>query len=485
LDEAFDEAFDDGPVTLGRGKSRTRANKTFFGTDGIRGVVNREPVTAKMAMNLGQAVIHLLVRKNRQAGNKTFPRPRVVIGQDTRFSSDMLSSALAAGVMSQGGDVYMAGVLPTPGLAHLTSSLRANVGVVISASHNPFEDNGIKVFDERGYKISDEVERNLEKLINYSQNLTRCLALPADVGRLFRVEDAVSRYVFYLKSVLPQKLNLRGLKIVLDCANGAAFRVAPAVFRELGAEVYPIADNPDGYNINLNCGSLHPEFCAQKVSQLNADLGVALDGDADRVIFIDGLGQVVNGDQILYLLADHLKNKKALAKNTMVSTVMSNLGLDLALKKAGIELKRTAVGDRYVSECLRQEGLNFGGEQSGHVIFLDHSTTGDGTLAALKTVEAMLETKRSFATLGSLIGVHHQAQKNVEVANPALVMASPKIEQLRIFVNSKLQDNGRVLIRASGTEPYVRVLIEGTNADLVDKLAKFCSDEVAKIQPQA
>ncbi|MDR2386667.1 MAG: phosphoglucosamine mutase, partial [Deltaproteobacteria bacterium] len=266
------------------------------------------------------------------------------------------------------------------------------------------------------------------------------------------------------------------------CANGAAYRSAPTVFRELGAEVHAIANAPDGYNINLNCGSLHPELCAQKVLELKADLGLALDGDADRVIFIDSLGQVVNGDQILYLLATHLKEKKALAKDTMVTTVMSNSGLDLALNKKGIEVKRTAVGDRYVAECLRGEGLNFGGEQSGHIIFFEHSTTGDGTLAALKTVEAMINSGQSFKTLGSLIGLLHQAQRNVAVSDPAQVMTSPKIEQLKIFVNSKLQQNGRVLIRPSGTEPIVRILIEGLEADLVDKLAKFCADEVAKIQ---
>ncbi|MDR0621679.1 MAG: phosphoglucosamine mutase [Deltaproteobacteria bacterium] len=448
----------------------------LFGTDGIRGVVNSSPMTAQMAMALGRALTLLL-----RSGKALKRHPKVVIGQDTRLSGHMLASAVAAGIMSQGGDVFLADVLPTPGLANLTASTRADAGLVISASHNPFEDNGIKIFDGQGYKLSDESEASLETYMADPELLDRHLSEPSKVGRSYRIGDAMGRYVVALKATFPKAMDLEGLSLVVDCANGAAYQSAPAAFEELGAKVHVLASSPDGFNINRDCGSLHPEGCAAKVVELGADLGVALDGDADRAIFIDHRGEVVDGDQIMFLCATHLKRSGTLAKDAVATTVMSNMGLEIALDKEGIKLWRTAVGDRYVAECLRKEGLNFGGEQSGHLIFLDHATTGDGTLAALQILAVMKSSGRPLRELASTLSLFPQVLVNVPVANPAKAKKSPEIDGLVDDARRKLGPRGRVLLRPSGTEPLVRVMVEGENVAEIEALAKECAERVAQI----
>ncbi|MDR2339560.1 MAG: phosphoglucosamine mutase [Deltaproteobacteria bacterium] len=447
--------------------------RLLFGTDGIRGVVNRPPITATTAMALGRALTLLLIE-----GKDLGRRPKVVIGKDTRLSGSMLLSAVSAGVMSQGGDAFLADTLPTPGLANLTSSTRADAGIVISASHNPFQDNGIKIFDGLGYKLPDATEARLERLMEDFALLDLKLPKPDLVGRAFPIMDAVGRYVVSLKSTFPKKLTLEGMSIVLDCANGAAYQSAPKVFEELGAEVHVLGANPDGFNINRGLGALHPEVCAAKVLETGADLGVALDGDADRAIFIDGSGSVVDGDQIMYLNSVHLKEKGALANNAMAATIMSNMALEIALSGKGIRLFRTQVGDRYVAECLRREGLNFGGEQSGHLIFLDHATTGDGTLAALQTLAIMKESGKDLRTLAASVVPLPQVLINVRVKNPAEVGKHPKVERMLKDVEVKLRGKGRIVLRPSGTEPVVRVMLEGEDESQIRGMAQECASMV-------
>ncbi|MDR1657508.1 MAG: phosphoglucosamine mutase [Deltaproteobacteria bacterium] len=448
----------------------------LFGTDGIRGVVNQAPMTAETALSLGRALTYLF-----QADRQLTRRPKVVIGQDTRLSGDMLSVAVAAGVMSQGGDVFLADILPTPGLANLTASTRADAGLVISASHNPFQDNGLKIFDGQGYKLPDATEARLERLMVDKALLDQQRAKSEAVGRACRIHDAVGRYVVALKATFPKALNLEGITIVLDCANGAAYKSAPAVFEELGAQVHLLGVNPDGFNINRGLGSLHPEVCAEKVLEVHADLGVTLDGDADRAIFIDHRGEVVDGDQIMYLCAVHLKNQGELNCSTIATTVMSNMGLELALEKESIKMLRTAVGDRYVAECLRREQLNFGGEKSGHLIFLDHATTGDGTLAALQTLAIMKITGRSLRDLASLITLMPQVLLNVPVARPTEAAVHPQVAALVQNVADRLGRRGRVLLRPSGTEPVVRVMVEGEDEAQINELARECALGVASV----
>jgi phosphoglucosamine mutase len=432
-------------------------------------------MTAQVAMALGRALTYLI------GVEKSLKRhPKVVIGQDTRLSGPMLASSVAAGVMGQGGDVFLADVLPTPGLANLTASTRADAGLVISASHNPYEDNGLKIFDGQGYKLSDEIEARLEAAMADPALLDRHLVEPSKVGRSYRIDDAVGRYVVSLKATFPKTMDLEGLTIVLDCANGAAHKSAPAVFEELGAKVHVLANSPDGFNINLDCGSLHPGLCAREVVARSADLGVALDGDADRAVFIDHRGEVVDGDQIMFLCAAHFKRFGSLANDAVATTVMSNMGLEIALGKEGIKLWRTNVGDRYVAECLRREGLNFGGEKSGHLIFLDHATTGDGTLAALQTLAVMKSAGRPLRELASLITLFPQVLVNVPAANPSKARSSPEIDSLVAAARRKLGDRGRILLRPSGTEPMVRVMVEGEDLAEIDALARECAERVSK-----
>jgi phosphoglucosamine mutase len=430
-------------------------------------------MTAETALALGRALTFLL-REEKNLGR----RPKIVVGKDTRLSGDMLAGAVSAGVMSQGGDVYLAETLPTPGLANLTASTRADAGLVISASHNPYQDNGLKIFDGQGYKLPDETEARLESLMADPRLASETPPAEA-VGRAFQVRDAVGRYVVSLKNAFPKTMDLEGLTIVLDCANGAAYRSAPAVFEELGAQVHVLGDRPDGYNINLGVGSLHPEVCAQKVLEFRADLGVALDGDADRAILLDHRGQVVDGDQIMFLCAWHLKQKELLAHNAIAATVMSNMGLELALEKEGIKLLRTSVGDRYVAERLRQEGLNFGGEKSGHLIFLDHATTGDGALAALQTLAIMKTTGLPLRDLAARMTLFPQILLNVPVAQPIITAKSPVVTKKEALLKKRLGRKGRVLLRPSGTEPVVRVMVEGENEDLIKALASELAETVA------
>lgn len=451
----------------------TRPQRKLFGTDGIRGVVNQFPMTAEFALNLGRAVAHLLNQTVRTR------RPKVVIGKDTRLSGYMLEEAISSGLLSQGADVYLAGPLPTPGIAFLTSSLRADAGVVISASHNPYYDNGIKIFAGNGFKLPDDVEAKLEEYLDTAV-LDRHRPRPDGVGRAGRIDDAVGRYVVFLKSTFPRAMTLEGLTMVLDCAHGAAYRTAPMVFEELGAKVHLYGARPDGVNINLGVGSLHPELCVKKVVATGADLGLALDGDADRAIFTDGRGQVVDGDQIMNICARHLHKKGCLNKDTMVATIMSNMGLEIALNQAGINLVRTSVGDRYVVERLRRDGLNFGGEQSGHLIFLDYGTTGDGILAALQTLVAMKEENRPLAELARLMEPLPQVLLNVKAARPGEAGSNAAISAQVGKVASVLGCAGRIVLRPSGTEPVVRVMIEGENMSEITRLAEETADLVGR-----
>ena len=378
--------------------------------------------------------------------------------------------------MSQGADVFLAGPLPTPGLAFLTTSLRADAGVVISASHNPYHDNGIKIFAANGFKLPDEVEMTLENFVADSAFLDLHRPRPDGVGRAERINDAVSRYVVFLKSTFPRDLTLEGLTMVLDCANGAAYRTAPMVFEELGAKVHLFGARPDGVNINLGVGSLQPQLCVKKVLSTGADLGLALDGDADRAIFVDGRGQVADGDQIMHICARPLKRRGRFNQDTMAATIMSNLGLEIALSRCGISLVRTPVGDRYVVERMRRDGLNFGGEQSGHLIFLDYGTTGDGLLAALQTLVAMKEEDKPLADLADLMTPLPQVLLNVKAARHREAETNPVIAAQVAKIAARLGNRGRIVLRPSGTEPVVRIMLEGDDLDEITVLAEETAD---------
>lgn len=421
----------------------------MFGTDGVRGVANRD-LSPETAYLLGRAGAHILARSG--------PNTRMIIGRDTRISGDMLEAALVAGICSAGVDVLKVGVMPTPAIAFLTRDLKAAAGVVISASHNPVEDNGIKFFGASGYKLSDGIEEEIEALC-----LDRCAGVPrpvgGDVGRVYEVYDAEDRYARFACGTI--NTALRGLKIVVDCANGAAYRVAPRVYREMGAEVLPIFNCPDGVNINDRCGSTHMDALAEAVISHGADLGLAHDGDADRVLAVDAAGRLVDGDQIMVACARNLKEKGVLANDCIVVTVMSNLGLHLAMRAAGIKVVETRVGDRYVLEELLKTGARFGGEQSGHIIFLDHNTTGDGILTALHLLAVIKETGLSLAELAGWMEKMPQLLVNVQVANKNRVMQNPVLAEIIKEEEKNLGGDGRILVRPSGTEPLVRIMAEG------------------------
>jgi len=447
-------------------------SRKLFGTDGVRGVANVYPMTTEIAMQLGRAAAYI-VKKGRQR------RHKIVIGKDTRLSGYMIENAIASGICSMGVDVLLVGPLPTPGIAFITSSMRADAGMVISASHNPFQDNGIKIFSGDGFKLPDEVESQIEQLI-FSNGMDSLRPTARDVGKAFRIDDAVGRYVVFLKNTFPRDLTLDGLTLVLDCAHGAAYRCAPAVFEELGAKVHLIGIEPNGENINRDCGSLHPEIAAEMVLKTGADLGLALDGDADRVIFIDHRGQIVDGDHIMAICAQDLASRDQLAQKTVVATVMSNMGLEVCLKNMGLELVRTAVGDRYVVERMRQDGFNFGGEQSGHTIFLDYNTTGDGILTALQVLAIMRREGRPLADLAGIMEVFPQVLLNVRVSQRADLSAIPEVETQCCRVKETLGEKGRLLVRFSGTEPVVRIMIEGEDKDLIETLAEETAACVGK-----
>jgi phosphoglucosamine mutase len=440
--------------------------RKYFGTDGIRGQANTFPMTAEVAYRVGMAAGKMFM-------SETDRRHLVVIGKDTRLSGYMIEPALVAGFTSVGMDVRLFGPLPTPGVAMMTRSMRADLGVMISASHNAFADNGIKLFGPDGYKLSDEVELAIEARMD--GNILVGVADPAKLGRVARVDDAQWRYVEIAKATFPRHLTLSGLRIVLDCANGAAYKVAPLALYELGAEVFPLGVTPDGLNINEKCGSTQPQAMAQKVKELRADIGIALDGDADRVVICDEHGQIVDGDQIMAIVAGALARKGLLKGNGLVATVMSNLGLERHMQKLGLSLERTKVGDRYVMERMREGGFNIGGEQSGHVILSDYATTGDGLIAALQVLAERVESGKPMSELGRQFDTVPQLLKNVKYTgqNP---MEREAVKQAIRDGEETLKGTGRVLVRPSGTEPLIRVMAEGDDADQVKAVVNSIID---------
>ena len=430
----------------------------LFGTDGVRGRANSWPMTADMALRLGAAAGRFF-RRDRQ-------EHRVVIGKDTRLSGYMIEYALTAGFTSTGMDVFLLGPIPTPAVGYLTHGLRADVGVMISASHNPAEDNGIKLFGPDGYKLSDEAEAGIERLMQDGARL----AQPGNIGRAKRFEDARGRYVEYAKTTFPYRRRLEGLRIVVDCANGAAYRTAPSVLWELGAEVIAIGVEPDGTNINGGCGSTRPEAAARKVLEARADLGICLDGDADRVVLVDEKGQVADGDQIMALIATRWAAEGRLKGDTLVATIMSNLGLERHLEANGIALKRTAVGDRHVVEAMRRGGHNLGGEQSGHIVMTDYATTGDGLIGALQFLAGMVETGRKASDLARVFTPVPQTLVNVCYAAGQTPLDQDAVQQAIADGEKALGGDGRLVIRKSGTEPLIRVMGEALDEALLHRV---------------
>ncbi|MET4102382.1 phosphoglucosamine mutase [Roseovarius sp. MBR-78] len=440
--------------------------KRLFGTDGVRGRANTWPMTADMALRLGAAAGRYFRTDKKEH--------RVVIGKDTRRSGYMLEYALTAGFTSTGMDVFLLGPVPTPAIGYLTHSLRADVGVMISASHNPAEDNGIKLFGPDGFKLSDEAEASIERLLN--DGVTP--SAPENIGRARRVDDARGRYVEYAKTTFPDRRRLGGLRIVVDCANGAAYRTAPEVLWELGAEVIALGVQPDGYNINLDCGSTRPETAARKVLETRADLGICLDGDADRVVLIDEQGRVADGDQFMALIATRWAREGRLAGDTLVATVMSNLGLERHLAEQGIALKRTPVGDRHVVEAMRAGGHNLGGEQSGHIVMTDYATTGDGLIGALQFLAAMVETGQKASTLAQVFEPVPQRLVNVRFAEGKTPLKTDLVQAAMAEATRDLGSDGRLLIRESGTEPLIRVMAEAVDPGMLDRVMTRLVDAV-------
>ena len=435
--------------------------RRLFGTDGVRGVANTDPMTVETALALGQAAAHLFRGKN--------GHHKIVIGKDTRLSGYMFETALSAGICAMGGDVLLVGPMPTPGIAFLTHSMRADAGIVISASHNPYPDNGIKFFGRDGFKLPDDVEDRIERLM-YGEHLKESRPPSPQIGKAHRIDDATGRYIVYLKSTFPAHLSLDRLRIVVDCANGAAYRIAPLVFAELGAEVIPIGVSPNGVNINDQCGSLYPEVVAAKVREARADIGISLDGDADRVIVVDEKGTILDGDRLMAVCAGEMARKRKLAKNTVVATVMSNIGLELYLKERKIKLLRAPVGDRYVVEAMRAGNFNFGGEQSGHLIFLDHATTGDGMLAALQLLGIMVESGRKVSELGKELAVFPQMLHNIRMKHRVPLESMKGFRKAQAEFEKALGRRGRIVVRYSGTEPLLRIMAEGENREEIEAI---------------
>lgn len=445
--------------------------KRLFGTDGVRGVANVYPMTAEMAMQLGRAAAYLFKDSSR--------RHRILIGKDTRLSCYMIENALVAGICSMGVDAYLIGPMPTPGIAFLTASMRADAGIMISASHNPFQDNGIKFFSRDGFKLPDSMELELESLIDTGK-IDALRPIASDVGKAYRIDDAGGRYIVFLKHSFPRDLDLNGLKIVLDCANGAAYKIAPTVLEELGAEVVSLGVSPNGTNINAGCGSLHPQIMSDAVKEHQADLGIALDGDADRVIFVDEHGALIDGDHVMAICATDMLENNQLAKKTVVATVMSNMGFDIAIRAAGGKVVKTAVGDRYVVEEMRKNGYNLGGEQSGHMIFLNHNTTGDGMVSALQVLAIMQRSGRKLSDLAGVMTALPQVLLNVRVDRKAELESVPAVQKAIAKAEKELGANGRVLIRYSGTEPLLRIMLEGESEKQILELAHDIATEVEK-----
>jgi phosphoglucosamine mutase len=449
-----------------------KKTRRLFGTDGVRGVANTEPMNSETALRLGRAVAHVFRRSPR--------RHKILIGKDTRVSGYMLETAMASGICSMGVDVLLVGPMPTPGIAFLTRSLRADAGVVISASHNPFQDNGIKFFAQDGFKLPDDVEQEIEDLV-FAETIDHLRPTAGEIGKAFRIDDALGRYNVFVKNCFPRHLTLDGMRIVVDAANGAGYRVAPEVLEELGARVDTIACEPDGENINRDCGATHPESLQQKVREVGADIGIALDGDADRCLLVDEKGELVDGDQVLGIAARELKRNGQLAKDTVVATVMSNLGLEVALRELGIALLRTPVGDRYVVEEMVRGGFNLGGEQSGHVLFLDHNTTGDGLITALAILAIVAETKRPLSELAQVMTRYPQLLINVPIRERRDLSGEPRVVEAVEDVERKLGDRGRVLVRPSGTEALMRVMVEGERETDVRRHAEAIAQVIREV----
>ena len=445
--------------------------RSLFGTDGVRGRANSEPMTAEIAMRIGMAA--------GQVFNRGGHRHRVVIGKDTRLSGYMIEQALTAGFLSVGVDVLLLGPLPTPAVGFLTRSMRADVGVMISASHNPYEDNGIKLFGPDGFKLSDAVEMQIGTLVAASASIR--LAAPAAIGRAKRLDDAEGRYIEAVKASAARGLDLSGLRIVIDCANGAAYKAAPTVLWELGAEVIPLAVSPDGFNINGNCGSTHPALLQEHVVTHNADIGIALDGDADRVVLACEHGRLIDGDQLMATIAGQWHNDGLLVGGGVVATVMSNLGLERYLGARKLKLVRAAVGDRYVLERMRADGYNLGGEQSGHIIMIDHATTGDGLMAALQALAAMIKTGKPASETFRAFEPVPQLLKNVRVGDANAALATHAVIQAIAAAEMRLGTAGRILVRKSGTEPLIRVMAEGDDSELVRSVV----DQIIEAIPRA
>jgi phosphoglucosamine mutase len=446
--------------------------RKYFGTDGIRGQVGLSHVNPLFVLRLGNALGRVLVASNGQ-------RKKVVIGKDTRISGYMLESALEAGLSAAGVDVALLGPMPTPGIAYLTQTLRAHAGIVISASHNPFEDNGIKFFSAHGDKLSDAMELAIEAELDKPLQ-----TVPSqELGKARRIDDAPGRYIEFCKATIPSLTRLSGLKIVVDCANGATYHIAPNVFAELGAEVVTIEDKPDGFNINKDCGSTAPEALRKKVLQEHADLGIALDGDGDRLILVDAAGHLVEGDQILYIIAKDRQQRGSL-HGGIVGTLMSNYGLELALKALGLPFLRTQVGDRYVMEALREKDWRIGGEPSGHIVCLDKTTTGDGVIAALQVLAIMVKKEKTLQQLTEGLRMHPQVLTNLKTPNAATLIKDTQVLEAVQTFQASLKDSGRVLIRASGTEPLLRVMVEGMDSALIKQYSEELCSTIQNIDAQ-
>ena len=446
-------------------------SRSLFGTDGVRGRANSEPMTADIAMRIGMAAGQVFSRGSH--------RHRVVVGKDTRLSGYMIEQALTAGFLSVGMDVLLLGPLPTPAVGFLTRSMRADVGVMVSASHNLYEDNGIKLFGPDGFKLSDTVEAVIQELVLSPDRLQ--LASSSAIGRAKRLDDSLGRYIEAVKASASRGLGLSGLKIVVDCANGAAYKVAPTVLWELGAEVIPLAVSPDGFNINRDCGSTHPALLQERVVMHGADLGIALDGDADRVVLACEKGRLIDGDQLMAVIADQWQRDGRLSGGGVVATVMSNLGLERYLGARGLALARTQVGDRYVLERMRADGFNLGGEQSGHIIMTDHATTGDGLMAALQALAALIKSGKPASETFRAFDPVPQLLKNVRVGDANAAMAAPSMIAAIAAAEARLGGSGRVLVRKSGTEPLIRVMAEGDDSDLVRSVVDQIVDAMPRL----
>jgi phosphoglucosamine mutase len=445
--------------------------KKYFGTDGIRGLANQGSLTVDLALQLGKALAHCLPKQG--------PSFKALIGKDPRLSGYMFEAAIAAGVNAMGGDVMFTGPLPTPAIAHLTSNMRCDAGVVISASHNPYHDNGLKIFGADGFKLPDELEHSLERYLEEPSLLDAQLS-PRKIGRSRRIDDAAGRYISFLKMIFPRDLSLHGLKIVLDCANGAAYKIAPTVLWELGADIIATGVEPNGFNINDGVGALHPEHCADLVLKTGADLGISLDGDADRLIMIDERGNTVDGDFVMAILAKELKDAGRLNSNCLVTTLMSNLGLHHAMRDHGIETIQTKVGDRYVVEAMREKNLIIGGEQSGHIVLFEHSTTGDGLVAALKVLAVMQRSGQKLSQLAKIMRRFPQCLINFRVDSKPDFSLLVESSSLIARLEKKYGEDGRILVRYSGTEPKCRVMIEGKDQDEIQTDAQWVADTIAK-----